>query len=112
MLFRSGTSLATVATADQALPVVESEASLDLFPGRVALVAAVHQDGAHTLLKEADVGGIELSGRFRRGGNRADGHKQDARMHSQSHGQSMGEGRGVFQEIESGCARQARMPVV
>ena len=101
-----------VATADYTLLVVESEASLDLFPGRVALVAAVHQDGSHALLEEAEVSGVELLGRGRGGGNRADGHKQDARVNSQSHGQSMGEGGAVFQEIESGRARQAPEPVV
>jgi hypothetical protein len=53
-----------------------------------------------------------LLGRGRGGGNRADGHKQDARVHSQSHGQSMGDGGAVFQGIESGCARQAPESVV
>ena len=71
---------AAVTTADDALPVVEPEASLDLFPGRVALVAAVDQDGAHTLLEEANVGGVELPGRFRGDRHRTDEYKQNARV--------------------------------
>jgi hypothetical protein len=46
----------------------------------VALVAAVDQDGAHTLLEEADVGGVELPGRVRGDRHRTDEYKQNARV--------------------------------